>query len=70
MDGLSGLLHEHGLRPERIHAEQFSALTAINPGVTATAAVRPHQPLGAHGDRPLITFARSGITTPWSAAHA
>lgn len=70
MDGLSGLLHDHGLRPERVHAEQFSALTAINPGLTGTAAIRPHQPPGPTGTGPLVTFARSGVTTPWSAAHA
>ncbi|MFF8784436.1 MOSC domain-containing protein [Streptomyces sp. NPDC015125] len=70
MDDLGGYLRDHGLRPERIHKEQFSALPAINPGVARTAAVRPHQPPGPPGSGPLITFARSGITTPWSPAHA
>ncbi|BDH12326.1 2Fe-2S iron-sulfur cluster-binding protein [Streptomyces hygroscopicus] len=32
--------------------------------------MRPHQPSGPPGDGPLITFARSGITTPGSPAHA
>ncbi|MFE2075680.1 MOSC domain-containing protein [Streptomyces misionensis] len=70
MDGIGSLLRDHGLAPERIHTEQFSALPAINPGVTPTVAVRPHQPPGPTGTGPLITFARSGITTPWSPAHA
>ncbi|MFD0502352.1 MOSC domain-containing protein [Streptomyces chiangmaiensis] len=70
MDHFGGFLREHGLGPARIHTEQFSALPAINPGVTPTAAVRPHQPPGPLGTGPLITFARSGITTPWSSAHA
>lgn len=70
MDDLGGFLRDHGLRPERIHREQFSALPAINPGVTPTPAIRPHQPPGPTGTGPLITFARSGITTPWSPAHA
>ncbi|MER5347351.1 MOSC and FAD-binding oxidoreductase domain-containing protein [Streptomyces mirabilis] len=70
MDDLGGYLRDHGLRPERIHTEQFSALPAINPGVTPTAAIRPHQPPGPPGTGPLITFARSGITTLWSPAHA
>ncbi|MGW3952469.1 MOSC domain-containing protein [Streptomyces sp. NPDC004752] len=69
MDDLGGFLRDHGLRPEQIHTEQFSALPAINPGVTPTAAIRPHQPPGPPGTGPLITFARSGITTPWSPAH-
>ncbi|MGV9345632.1 MOSC domain-containing protein [Streptomyces spiralis] len=70
MDDLGGLLRDHGLGPERIHTEQFSALPAINPGVTPTAAIRPHQPPGPTGTGPLITFARSGVTTPWSPARA
>lgn len=70
MDDLGRYLREHGLRPERIHTEQFSALPAINPGVTPTAAIRPHQPPGPPGTGALVTFARSGITTPWSPAHA
>ncbi|WP_369386799.1 MOSC domain-containing protein [Streptomyces sp. CG1] len=69
MDDLGAHLRDHGLRPERIHTEQFSALPAINPGVTPTAAVRPHQPPGPPGTGPLVTFARSGITTPWSPRH-
>lgn len=72
MDGFSGLPHAHGLRPEAVHAELFSALTAVNPGVTATpatTAVRPHRPAGPKGSSPLITFARSGISTPWSATR-
>ncbi|MFD8721306.1 MOSC domain-containing protein [Streptomyces sp. NPDC059629] len=70
MDDLGGILRDHGLRPERIHTERFSALAAVNPGVTPTAAVRPHQPSGLPGTGPLITFARSGITAPWSPARA
>jgi ferredoxin-NADP reductase/MOSC domain-containing protein YiiM len=69
MDDLGGFLREHGLDPERIHTEQFSALSAVNPGVTSTTAVRPHQPPGPPGAGPLVTFVRSGITTPWPDAH-
>ncbi|MCQ8187545.1 2Fe-2S iron-sulfur cluster-binding protein [Streptomyces rugosispiralis] len=70
MDDIGGFLRDHGLPPERFHTEQFSALPAINPGVTPTAVARPHQPPGPPGSGPLITFSRSGITTPWSPAHA
>ncbi|MGW7522625.1 MOSC domain-containing protein [Streptomyces sp. NPDC054783] len=70
MDDLGSLLRAHGLSPERIRTEQFSALAAINPGITPKAAVRPHQPPGPTGTGPLVTFARSGIATPWSPAHA
>ncbi|MFE9611862.1 MOSC domain-containing protein [Streptomyces sp. NPDC006012] len=70
MDDLGGFLLERGLRPEQIHTEQFSALPAINPGVTPTGSVRPHQPPGPTGTGPLVTFARSGIATPWSPDHS
>ncbi|MEU5539224.1 MOSC and FAD-binding oxidoreductase domain-containing protein [Streptomyces sp. NPDC020362] len=69
MDDLGAGLRRQGLRPERIHTEQFGALPAVNPGVTPTSAVRPHRPPGPPGTGPLVTFARSGITTPWSPAH-
>ncbi|WP_460105120.1 MOSC domain-containing protein [Streptomyces sp. YKOK-J1] len=70
MDDLGGFLRDHGLPEERIHTERFGALSAINPGVTAAAAVRPHQPPGPVGTGPLVTFARSALSTPWSPAHA
>ncbi|MFF9363596.1 MOSC domain-containing protein [Streptomyces griseoluteus] len=70
MEDVAGFLRDRGLSPGRIHTEQFSALPAINPGIAPTAAVRPHQPPGPTGTGPLITFARSGVTTPWSSAYA
>ncbi|MGW7370111.1 MOSC domain-containing protein [Streptomyces sp. NPDC054841] len=70
MDDLGGYLLDRGLSPAQIHRELFSALPAINPGITPTAAVRPHQPPGPTGSGPLVTFARSGITTRWSPARA
>ncbi|MBV1949381.1 MOSC and FAD-binding oxidoreductase domain-containing protein [Streptomyces sp. BV129] len=70
MEDVADVLRDRGLSTEKIHREQFSALPAINPGITPTAAVRPHQPTGPRGTGPLITFARSGVTTPWSSAHA
>ncbi|MBF9067237.1 MOSC and FAD-binding oxidoreductase domain-containing protein [Streptacidiphilus fuscans] len=67
--GFMGDVTEHltalGLAPERIHRELFSALPPVNPGVTAQAALRPHQPAGPPGDGPLVTFGRSGISAPW-----
>ncbi|MFD8417955.1 MOSC domain-containing protein [Streptomyces sp. NPDC059668] len=75
MDTLGGHLRAQGLRPERIHTEVFSALPALNPGITAAPQVRPHQPTGTAATGsvatgPLVTFARSGITTAWSADRA
>ncbi|MER5197478.1 MOSC domain-containing protein [Streptomyces sp. NPDC002755] len=70
MDDIGGVLSAHGPSAERIHREQFGALPAVNPGVTPGTATRPHQPPGPTGAGPLVTFARSGLATPWSAARA
>ncbi|MEU8589199.1 MOSC and FAD-binding oxidoreductase domain-containing protein [Streptomyces sp. NPDC048664] len=69
MEAFGGRLKDHGLSPDRIRTEAFGALPAINPGVTATAAVRPHRPAGPAATGPLVTFARSGVRTPWSPDH-
>jgi ferredoxin-NADP reductase/MOSC domain-containing protein YiiM len=54
-----------GVVPAAIHAELFGALPSINPGLTGQARRPPHQPSGPTGTGPLVTFARSGITTPF-----
>lgn len=48
---------------ERVHTELFGALGSINPGVTDQTVLPPHQPAEL-GNGPLVTFARSGISTP------
>lgn len=55
-----------GVEPARIHTELFGALPPINPGVTSPPAPAPHQPPGPVGTGPLVTFARSGISTPFA----
>jgi ferredoxin-NADP reductase len=56
-----------GVDPARIHAELFGALPAINPGLTGQTRRPPHQPPGPAGTGPQVTFARSGITAPFTA---
>ncbi|WP_406004997.1 MOSC and FAD-binding oxidoreductase domain-containing protein [Streptomyces sp. NBC_00637] len=74
MDDLGAVLRARGVAAEHVHTERFSALAAINPGIgpgmTGGTAIRPHQPPGPTGAGPLVTFARSGLATPWSPAHA
>jgi ferredoxin-NADP reductase len=65
MADLQELLVESGLAGTRIHTELFGARSAINPGVVATRALAPHQPSGAVGEGPPVTFARSGLTVAW-----
>lgn len=66
MDAISAALTGMGLAPDRIHTERFAARSAFNPGVVAADHPAPHQPPGAPGTGPGVTFARSGLTTPWS----
>jgi ferredoxin-NADP reductase/MOSC domain-containing protein YiiM len=54
-----------GLGPAAIHTELFGALPAVTPGIAGQASRPPHQPPGPPGPGPLVTFARSGITTPF-----
>jgi ferredoxin len=60
-DALAGM----GIEPARIHSELFGALDRLNPGVTDADARPPHQPPGPPGSGPMVTFARSGISTPF-----
>jgi ferredoxin-NADP reductase/MOSC domain-containing protein YiiM len=66
MDDMRAVLTTAGIDPTHIHTELFGALPAINPGVVATAARRPHPPGGTPGTGPQITFSRSGLTVNWS----
>ena len=53
----------------RIHAEHFGALSSLTPGIREGSSRTPHPPEGPPGTGPLVTFARSGIETPFAAAY-
>jgi len=57
-----------GIEPASIHTELFAALSSTSPGVVGQAVQAPHQPPGPPGTGPLVTFARSGISTPFAAS--
>ena len=59
-----------GVDPLRVHTELFTQLPSINPGLSEQAHRSPHQPAGPPGTGPLLTFARSGLSTHWSRAWA
>ncbi|WP_112238420.1 MOSC and FAD-binding oxidoreductase domain-containing protein [Kribbella monticola] len=65
MADLREALTAAGLAPDHIHTELFGALPSTNPGVTGQVSRPPHQPPGAPGTGPMVTFARSGISTPF-----
>ncbi|MFI6076474.1 MOSC domain-containing protein [Actinoplanes sp. NPDC051343] len=56
-----------GLPAGNVHSELFGARPPINPGVTGVHVVPPHQPPGTPGTGPLVTFARSGMSSRASA---
>jgi ferredoxin-NADP reductase/MOSC domain-containing protein YiiM/ferredoxin len=59
-------LVELGLAPGRVHSELFGALPAINPGIVGAVRATPHAPSTPPGTGPQVTFARSGLSVPWS----
>jgi ferredoxin-NADP reductase/MOSC domain-containing protein YiiM len=65
MAGMHDALVAVGLGPDRIHTELFGTRPAINPGLTGQIRRPPHQPPGPPATGPLVTFARSGISTPF-----
>jgi ferredoxin len=65
MADVSDALSAIGIGPSSIHRELFGALPATNPGVVGQPALAPHPPPGPPGTGPLVTFARSGISTPF-----
>jgi ferredoxin-NADP reductase/MOSC domain-containing protein YiiM len=52
-----------GLGQDAIHTELFGALPSVNPGITGQARKAPHRPPGPPETGPVVTFARSGVTT-------
>ena len=55
-----------GIDSARIHTELFGALPATNPGLVGQTRRPPQQPPGPAGTGPQVTFARSGLTTPFT----
>ena len=54
-----------GVPADRIHSEVFSGGPSLTPGVVSSPVRAPHQPAGAPGAGPLVSFARSGLTVRW-----
>lgn len=69
MADMRGALARRGTGPDAIHTEMFGALPSTNPGLTGQASKPPHQPPGPPVTGPLVTFARSGISTPFGAGR-
>ncbi|HEY1919069.1 MAG TPA: MOSC and FAD-binding oxidoreductase domain-containing protein [Streptosporangiaceae bacterium] len=63
MTDMRDALTAAGLNPGAIHTELFGALPSINPGLTGQHRPPPHQPPEPASTGPMVTFARSGIST-------
>ena len=57
-----------GIEPASVHSELFGALESANPGIVGHATAAPHPPPGPPGTGPGVTFARSGMTIPFTAS--
>ena len=69
MSELTAGLIAWGVAASRIHTEIFGAGPSITPGVVSPSGQPPHQPIGASGAGPLVSFARSGLNVRWSADY-
>jgi MOSC domain-containing protein YiiM/ferredoxin-NADP reductase len=58
-------LGEWGVGAGHLHSEVFGAGRPMAPGVVASVARPPHQPEGSAGTGPVVSFARSGVSTRW-----
>jgi ferredoxin-NADP reductase len=65
MSDMQDALTSLGIDRALIHTELFGGRSMINPGLTEQTRPQPHQPPGPAGTGPLVTFARSGIATPF-----
>jgi ferredoxin-NADP reductase/MOSC domain-containing protein YiiM/ferredoxin len=70
MDDISAALAALGFDASRVHTEVFGPAAGVTPGIAATPARAPHPPAGPPGNGPVIAFARSDLTIPWSSDYA
>jgi ferredoxin-NADP reductase len=69
MADMKELLTTFGVAPEHIYIEIFNGGESRTPGVVGTTARAPHPPSNEASSGPLLSFARSGISTHWDASR-
>ncbi len=70
MQDMATALTTRGVAPDRIYREIFGPADPIEPGVVRSPERAPHQPAGAPGPGPLVSFSRSNLSAPWDPAFA
>jgi ferredoxin-NADP reductase/MOSC domain-containing protein YiiM len=69
MADMKEALTASGVAPGRIHFEIFNGGESRTPGVVGAVARAPHPPSNEASAGPLVSFARSGISTHWDASR-
>jgi ferredoxin-NADP reductase/MOSC domain-containing protein YiiM/ferredoxin len=69
MADMTQVLAGLGFAADRIHTELFGAASGSTPGVVGAVVRPPHPPQGTPGTGPAVSFARSGVSVPWSDAY-
>jgi ferredoxin-NADP reductase/MOSC domain-containing protein YiiM/ferredoxin len=62
-------LRQRGTASAQIHTEIFGPGDSITPGIAPVARSHPHPPTGTLGTGPQTSFARSGLSVPWSPSY-
>ena len=66
LSSFSAELKTWGADPARIRQEIFGPEGTMTPGIKPVTRPAVHVPSGIPGNGPLISFARSGLSVPWS----
>ena len=69
MEAMTATLAVLGVAPEQVHTELFAGGAPSTPGVVDGPKRAPHLPEGAPATGPLVSFARSGLSTRWDPAR-
>ena len=65
LSSLKAAFEDWGVSPSRVFTELFGPGEAMQPGISAVARRPAHQPEGAAGTGPQVSFTRSGLTVAW-----
>jgi ferredoxin-NADP reductase len=65
LKSLTSTLEGWGVSASRVFTEIFGAGEAMRPGIHSAQTTSPHQPAGAHGSGPQVSFTRSGLAVAW-----
>ena len=65
LTSMTSALRDWGVSSHRVFTEYFGPGQAMQPGISRAPKLAPHQPSGAVGPGPNVSFTRSGLTVAW-----